>query len=379
MELRRTDLTEARVLGVLDRAWDASRLSARVRLGRLRSKIAAVVQCAVAAGLAWWVAADLLHHVQPLFAPVIAVVCLGMTYGQRLRRVLEVTVGVALGVFVADAFVQVAGSGPWQIALVVLASMAVALLLDAGNLLVTQSAVQSIAVTALTATPGQALNRWVDALIGGACALLLATLVPQAALRRPRVAAAQVVGTMADLLDAAARAARDRDVDAVAKVLATARATDGLLVDLQAAANEGLSVVASSPFRRAHAPSVRKVADLLDPLDRAMRSTRVLVRRVAVTAGRDEHLPESYLAAMQSLADGARVVSRALSENASPTVGQGNLRAVAHEIAALPRTETLSAETVLAQLRSMVVDLLQLTGLEVDDAVAALPRERPRA
>ena len=44
----------------------------------------------------------------------------------------------------------------------------------------------------------------------------------------------------------------------------------------------------------------------------------------------------------------------------------------------LPRTDNLVTETVLAQLRSVVVDLLQITGLDVDEAIAALPRERPR-
>ena len=41
------------------------------------------------------------------------------------------------------------GSGPWQVSVVVLVSMSIALLLDAGQLLVMQSAVQSIAVTVL--------------------------------------------------------------------------------------------------------------------------------------------------------------------------------------------------------------------------------------
>ena len=55
-------------------------------------------QCAIAAGVAWWLAADVFGHQLPFFAPIAAVVSLGMSYGQRQRRVAEVTVGVALGV-----------------------------------------------------------------------------------------------------------------------------------------------------------------------------------------------------------------------------------------------------------------------------------------
>ena len=66
------------------------------------------MQCAVAAATAWWVASALLGHVRPFFAPVVAVVALGVSYAARLRRVGEVVAGVALGVAVGDVFVRVA-------------------------------------------------------------------------------------------------------------------------------------------------------------------------------------------------------------------------------------------------------------------------------
>ena len=44
--------SDAPVVEALDRAWDRSRLSVRTRLGRLRSRIFLLVQCAVAAGVA---------------------------------------------------------------------------------------------------------------------------------------------------------------------------------------------------------------------------------------------------------------------------------------------------------------------------------------
>ena len=56
-----------------------------------------IAQCAVAAAVAWLVARELLGHPQPFFAPVAAIVSLGLSYRQRLQRVAQVTVGVALG------------------------------------------------------------------------------------------------------------------------------------------------------------------------------------------------------------------------------------------------------------------------------------------
>ena len=85
--------------GPLDRMWQPrpDRPPGRGSSG-CESKRWQIAQCAVAAGVAWLIAADLLGHPTPFFAPVAAVVSLGTSYGQRLRRVAEVTVGVAVGV-----------------------------------------------------------------------------------------------------------------------------------------------------------------------------------------------------------------------------------------------------------------------------------------
>jgi len=42
----------------------------------------------------------------PFFAPVAAIITLGFSFGQRLRRAVEVAIGVAVGVLVGDAFVR---------------------------------------------------------------------------------------------------------------------------------------------------------------------------------------------------------------------------------------------------------------------------------
>ena len=94
----------------LDRAWSRGRTSLTARLERLRSKSWQIGQCALAAGVAWFIAADVLGHPTPFFAPIAAVVSLGTSYGQRLRRVAEVTLGVAIGVFVADLLVSATGT-----------------------------------------------------------------------------------------------------------------------------------------------------------------------------------------------------------------------------------------------------------------------------
>ena len=59
-------------------------------------------------------------------------ITLGMTHGQRLRRALEITVGVGVGVFVREIIVHWLGMGWWQVALRSGISMTIAAALDDG-------------------------------------------------------------------------------------------------------------------------------------------------------------------------------------------------------------------------------------------------------
>lgn len=362
--------------GPLDRMWDRGRTSVRARVRRLEAKTWQIAQCALAAGVAWLIAADVLGHPTPFFAPVAAVVGLGTSYGQRLRRVAEVTVGVAVGVFLADLLVAGLGSGWWQITLIVALAMSAAFLLDGGQLFVTQAAVQSIVVASLVPDPGAAFTRWTDAVVGGGVALVAATVVPAAPLRRPREQSAVVMRKIAALLRAAGEVMTDGEVDRALALLADARSTDYLIRELQAAADEGLSVVESSPFRVRHKGDLRAMVELVDPLDRALRSTRVLVRQTAVAAYRGRPVPGSYSLLALDLADAADVAADELAANRQATAARAALFAVAEASGTVERTEVLSAEAILAQLRSVVVDLLMVSGMDQLESTDALPPPR---
>jgi uncharacterized membrane protein YgaE (UPF0421/DUF939 family) len=355
------------------RALRRGRMSVKARVRRLRDRSWHIGQCAVAAAIAWLVGQHVLGHPAPFFAPVAAIVCLGTSYGQRPRRVAEVTAGVALGVGIGDLFVRWAGTGWWQIALVVSLAMSSAVLLDAGALIVTQAGVQSVVVTTLLPDPHAGLSRWLDAVVGGLVALVAATVVPQAPLRRPRREAAYVVGELAEILREAARSARDGDVERAARTLSRARDTESSLADLNAAAAEGLDVVQLSPFRKNRDAEVRRMADLVGPLDRAMRNSRVLVRRVVTLARAGTPLPDAYAALVEQLAEATEEIESELRIGRMPIAARLPLIDVAEVSAGLARSTDLSVEVILGQVRSMVVDLLQVVGIDPDAALALVP------
>jgi uncharacterized membrane protein YgaE (UPF0421/DUF939 family) len=339
---------------------------------RLRAKSWQVGQCAVAAGVAWTLATEVFGHTRPFFAPVAAVVSLGTSYGQRLRRVGEVTIGVAVGIFLGDMLTGTLGVGGWQVLIVSLA-MTIALMLDAGAIFVTQAAVQAVVVATLLPNPGAAFSRWTDALIGGGVALVAASVVPRAPLRRPREQAAVVVRKISALLRAAAESIRDGDVDRSLTVLREARSTDSLVAELRAASYEGLSVVASSPFRRRHRGRVRAMADLVEPLDFALRNTRVLVRRVAVACYRHEPIPDEHADLIDALADCTDAVASELAAGRQASAVRAQLVAVGRDSASVHRGPDLSADVVLAQVRSLVADLLAVSGMDPLAATDQIP------
>jgi uncharacterized membrane protein YgaE (UPF0421/DUF939 family) len=154
----------------------------RLRSGalRLRSGWLPILQTAVAACLAWFLAVLILGLERPTFAPIAAVIVLGLAVGERLRRALELTLGVAFGVAMADLLLSVVGVGAVQAGVFVVLAMGLAVFLGAGELGVKEAAISAMIIM-FTYTPSAAgfpFDRFLEALIGGGTALLINALLP---------------------------------------------------------------------------------------------------------------------------------------------------------------------------------------------------------
>ncbi|OYN98914.1 uncharacterized membrane protein YgaE (UPF0421/DUF939 family) [Propionibacteriaceae bacterium ES.041] len=365
MALRAFDLSE--------RSVRRGRDSQRRRVERWRNRLFLICQCAITAGVAWWASMKLLGDPLPVFAPVAAVVTLGSSYGQRLSRGVEIAVGVAVGVFFGDVFVYLFGTGVWQIIVVTILAMSVATWLGARNLMITQAGVQAIIVMTLLPNPGAGFGRWLTALIGCALALLVTTVAPAGPLTRPRILAAGVLSEAADTLNAIREALTDGDPEAGDRVLDRARRSEGALERLNDAVEEGMAVVRYSPFRRRNLPHMQDLSQIVDPLDRMARNLRVLARRSAVALYRSETIPQAYLSLMGSLAEDIKWCSGELYARRLPTGIRQRMEALGERSSHLMLSESLSAVVLLAQMRSIMVDLVQLSGMDYADARELIP------
>ena len=355
---------------------------ARLRLVRggvrVRNSAWPIAQCAVAAGLAWLLAQRVLGHPVPFFAAVAAVVSLGVSFSQRLRRVGELAVGVAIGVAVGDLLVHVIGRGPWQLAVTVAIGMAAAQLLDGGALITTQAALQAVFVVALPTPAGGVVTRWEDAVVGGVVALGVAALAPPDP-RRPAVAEArELLATVSAVLVDTAEAIRTSDAQLADAALDRIRRTQNDVEQWEDAIRAGEEISRISPLRRHARSDLVRYRLALEEVDRATRNLRVAVRRVSYELEQGHQLPAPLAEVLDDLALALRLFRDELALNRQAAGLDG--AATAALVTLAPRldpdrlcADSLSATVVVAQLRSAVVDLLGAQGMTPERARGLLP------
>jgi uncharacterized membrane protein YgaE (UPF0421/DUF939 family) len=355
----------------------AGRLRTRLAAGWLRLQMSAlpIGQCALAAGGAWFVANDLVGHARPFFAPIAAVISLGISLGSRLRRTAELVVGVSLGVLVGDALISVIGSGPWQIVLVVALAMAAAVFADGATLLVGQAGASAVLVATLL-PPGDAggFDRCIDALIGGGAGLLVAAVLPADPVGPVRREARALLDELAAVLDATAGALRDRDPEAASKALARARATQPLIDEMRSALLGGHEVTRVSPPLRRRRRELGRFAELAERADYAMRNTRVLIRRTYTALCDDEPAAPELADVLNELAVAVRALTAQLGRDGDRELAREPVIEVVQHARQLAGTFTPgpSEVVIVAQVRSIALDLLQATGMSRQDALRAM-------
>jgi uncharacterized membrane protein YgaE (UPF0421/DUF939 family) len=360
---------------LIEEATERSRVSMATRWSRVRLAWRTMVQAAVAASLAYWVAVHLWGHQAPFFAPVAAIIATGQSSHERGRRAVELVIAVSLGIAVADVFLSQVGTGGVQLAIVVFLGMGVGLFFGSSPLFVNQAAISAALVaTILPPSGGITFARSVDALTGGVIALAVAAiLLPGDPLRLLREAARPVLEELAGTLRAIAAALRSRDAGAAEAALERARGVDDLGGQFAAAVREGRETARYSPARRRSLGSVEAFAVAAAQIDLAVRNVRVLARGAMRALSLDENVPPEVADALGDLAAAVRALCAAL-ENGSDleAVREPALRAAATATQVLEGTTNLSVSVIVGQIRATATDLLTGTGYTYEEAASAV-------
>ena len=374
LELRR------RPLELLNATRRRSRAQLAERVAELRANWLSLVLAALAAAVAWLVARELLGHRQAFFAPVAAILTLGLTAGQRGRRALEIGVGVALGIAIADLLVIGIGTGAWQLAVVVGLAMVAAVLVGGGVLLVNQAAISAVLVVTLQASSGGISGaRFIDALIGSAIALIANALVPIDPLRIVRREAEPLLGDLAATLEDVADALAEHDLEDAQTALRRSRTLDAGTDRLRDALDIGRETTLLAPTRRGARGGLEPYQDAVASIDNAVRNTRVLARRAMSAIEQDDRVPEAAIAAVRELANAVAELALDLADDDRASELEDELmRAAAHATAALEVTGNLSANVITGQVRAIAADLLAAIGVEPREAREVVREARER-
>lgn len=354
-------------------ARETARSVSRSRLRELREVWLSIVQVGLAAAIAYLIARQLVGHVSPFFAPIAAVLTLGLSIGQRGRRAIELGVGVALGIGIADLLVMAIGTGVWQLGLIVALAVAAGVLAGGGTLLVNQAAVSAVLVTTLPVPAGYSGARFLDALIGAAVALVANALIPSHPMRMARREFEPLLAELASIFDQLAGALTDRDRAAAAEALARGRRGEPAIATVRSALRAGVETTVIAPPRRASRSALDELAAAVDPIDFAWRNSRVLARNTLRSIDLEDPAPPDAIESVRLLADATRALDRALWEESAIVEARGAAtRAALLATAALADTANLSVSAIVSQVRSIAVDLLRGSGMNDDEALAAV-------
>src|ERR1700756_3912772 len=213
-----------------------------------------LVQTSVAAGLAWYIAHDVLGHPQPFFAPIAAAVSLSISNVLRAQRAVQMMIGVTLGIGLGTLVQLALGPGAIAITVAALIALCAAVLIGHGfighgMMFANQTVISAILVLALFRS-GVGWERIFDALIGGCPAIVFAVVLfpadPLKLLRRARIG---VLGVLQGVLTRAADIAAGRRAPAPDWPLSPVDRVHGQLGGLIEARTTARQVVRIGPRR----------------------------------------------------------------------------------------------------------------------------------
>jgi hypothetical protein len=356
---------------------------------RLRSGWLPILQTAVAACLAWFLAVLLLGLERPTFAPIAAVIVLGLAVSERGRRAVELTLAVAFGVAMADLLLSVVGIGALQAGVFVVLGMAVAVFLGGGDLGVKEAAISAMIIM-FTFTPSATVfqvDRFLEALIGGGTALLINALLPVNPERMVEDAAFPVFVESAAVLEEVGDALEHGDARRVQRAYVKAREIDARVSGLKEAVAAGRETARLAPARRRSLGHMELYATAADQIDLTVRDVRALARAAlsVVQPEAEEPVPERLLAAIRDLARATEALASYLQTSGVPPdeTRQLALEAASEASTLLEEHEDLASNlgvnALVDQIHSSAVDLIGGTGMDRAAALQALEEATGRA
>jgi uncharacterized membrane protein YgaE (UPF0421/DUF939 family) len=354
----------------------------RAGVGRLRLGGWPIIQTAVAASVAWFLAITVLGHQQPFFAAVAAVISLGTTIGQRTRRAIETVFGVALGIVIADLLLSAIGTGTVQMAIVVVLAMGTVVFLGGEVLLANQAAISAILVATLQppSSVGFSPDRAIDALVGGAVALIINYVFPINPEQRVGRSARPIFEELIAVLEEAAHALSEGNVSGLESALLRARRMDDRVKSFKEELAANYETARYAPARRRALGYLEVYMVAANHIDLAVLNVRGLARALLDVARSGSPVLEKLPEAVLDLSRAVRELCAYFESNTRPEdVRQLALKAAEKATMLLKEHGDLATSEAVGQIRFIAIDLLRTTGMDRASALRELEEAAGRA
>ncbi|WP_319461958.1 FUSC family protein [Micromonospora sp. RTP1Z1] len=282
---------------------------------RLRVAAPLIAQCALMAGLAWWISQSLFGHATPIFAATVALICLTAGMGGRGRQAVDLFVGVLAGVLVGEGVRALrTGNTFWLIVPAIALAMAMAALIDPRPLTYIQAGTAVLIVVTVGASSSP-VDYLVDAAVGGLVGLLGSqVLFTPDPLKLVETPVREILSDTADALRTGAEALRRGSVAQARDACEHARDAHARLGELSGARAAARRVTGRTVRGRRRVARLRRADRPLDDVDVLVAAVLLLcddvqTRLVRAGSPASDPLP----ARLTGLADGvAELAARPL-------------------------------------------------------------------
>ena len=348
--------------------------SSTLARGRLANpqRLGTDLQTAVAAAVAWVVAALVLGQEQPVFASIATVLSLGVSVGERGRRALEIIFGFA----VANFFVYFLGLGPLQIAVMVALAMCLGVFFGERDLGVNEIAISAMILIVSFQPVGASFSpdRLLEALVGCAVALVVNALLPANPEVMVERAAHPVFDDAVAVLEEVAAALNESDLERTEQALLKAREIDQRVSAFKEALAAGQETARFAPPRRRAMRHLNLYAAASDQIDLTVRNVRGLAQAAFDVVRAGVPVPEELSGAVLDLARAVEALAAYLERpgQTEEDVRTLALQAARRATALLEEHKDLAINVFVGQVRTAAMDLLGATGMSRQETLQAV-------
>jgi uncharacterized membrane protein YgaE (UPF0421/DUF939 family) len=345
---------------------------------RVHANLWPILQGTGAATISWIIARHVVHHHQPFFAPIAAVVALNASQGERGTNAVRLLRGVVVGIVVGGGGTLLLGTGYGALAVSTFVAMLLALVLGGERIVIAQAAASAILVVT-TASTQTGSGRLTDAVIGAGVALVMSQLLfpaePIALLRRTETA---ILTDLAAALGLVARGAETGDERLLARALDQLRGARDRLTELSRTRRQSRSAARRSPLWWGRTGPIVREAENAGQLD-LLGSSCLLLARTIYGADRDER--RTLAVCVAELAQVLRALARAPGDRETRQGAADRALAAARQVGEVgPAQGVANGSSSVARyaVRAVATDAMVFAGVDSATAAQAVQQDSSR-